>query len=102
MSITMSVKNFLKTRYHISKDKKELNSVQRIGCDINNLRVKSDFSIEHLFESEEIGTMWSDSKKEIDIFSIPDGSGGVNPGDRRALCYLISKLKPSSVLEVGT
>lgn len=98
----MRLKQFLKAKYQISKDMKELNSIQRIGCEINNLRYKSDLSIEYLFESGEIENMWNDSKKEIDIFSIPDGSGGVNPGDRRALYYLISKLKPSSVLEVGT
>jgi predicted O-methyltransferase YrrM len=92
----------IKTNYFISKEMKELNSIQQIGCEINNLRFKSDLSIEHLFESREIEKMWSDSKKEIDIFNIPDGSGAVNPGDRRAIYYLISKLKPSSVLEVGT
>jgi len=47
-------------------------------------------------------SMWSDLKKKIDRFTIPDGTGGVNPGDRRAIYYLISKLKPSSVLEIGT
>jgi predicted O-methyltransferase YrrM len=102
MSIVTRLKQFLKTKYQLSRDKKELNSIQRIGCDINNLRNKSDLSIQHLFESTEIENMWNDSKKEIDNFSIPDGSGAVNPGDRRAIYYLVSKLKPSSVLEVGT
>lgn len=98
----MGLKQFVKTRYSISKDKKELNSIERIGSEINNLRYKNDLSIENLFESGDIEKMWSDSKKEIDFFSIPDGSGGVNPGDRKALYYLISKIQPSSVLEVGT
>lgn len=98
----MGLKQILKTRYHISKERKELNSIQRIKCDLNNLRNSSDVSIKNLFESEEIENMWKDSKEEIDFFSIPDGSGGVNPGDRRALYYVISKFKPSSVLEIGT
>lgn len=64
--------------------------------------MKNDLLPENLFESSEIEKMWNDSKKEIDIFRIPDGSGGINPGDRKAIYYLISKIKPSSVLEVGT
>ncbi|MEP6949076.1 MAG: class I SAM-dependent methyltransferase [Ginsengibacter sp.] len=98
----MGLKQFVKTRYSISKDKKELNSIERIGGELNNLRYKNDLSIENLFESGDTEKMWSDSKKQIDSFSIPDGSGGVNPGDRKALYYLICKVQPSSVLEVGT
>ncbi|MEO8764880.1 MAG: hypothetical protein ABI416_11360, partial [Ginsengibacter sp.] len=98
----MKLPKFLKTRYYISRDRKELNAVEKNVCDTSNLRNKSDLSIENLFKSTEIENLWKDSKKEIDFFTIPDGSGGVNPGDRRALYYLISKLKPSSILEVGT
>ncbi len=35
-------------------------------------------------------------------FEIPDGTGGVNPGDRRAIFYLVSYLQARSVLEIGT
>ncbi len=98
----MGLKKFLKTRYSILNDKKELNAIQKAGCDLTNLRNLKDLSIENLFTSGEIQRIWDDSKKEIDTFTIPDGSGGVNPGDRKALYYLICKLKPSSVLEVGT
>lgn len=106
----MSVKQFLHrmvpstigNKYHILKDMNGLNSVHRIECEIKNLRHKSDLSVEYLFEHAEIEKMWNDSKKEIDIFSFPDDAEGVNLGDRRAIYYLISKLKPSSVLEVGT
>jgi predicted O-methyltransferase YrrM len=93
---------FIRTRYIISKDLRELNSIQRIDCDLSNLRKKSNLSMENLFQSGEIEKQWSNSKKEIDAFRIPDGSGGVNPGDRRAIYYLISYLKPSTVLEIGT
>ncbi len=33
---------------------------------------------------------------------LPEMTGGVNPGDRRALYYLIRRTKPRSVLEIGT
>jgi predicted O-methyltransferase YrrM len=98
----MKLPKFLRTTYDISRDRKELNAIQQTRCDTSNLRNKGDLSIENLFKSGEIDNLWGDSKKEIDLFTIPDGSGGVNPGDRRALYYLISKLKPASVLEVGT
>jgi len=98
----MKLKQFLKTRYQKSKDIKELNSIHQTGCETFNLRPKSDSSLENLFGPGEIEKMWNESKKEIDMFRIPDGSGGVNPGDRRAIYYLIGKFKPSSVLEVGT
>lgn len=39
---------------------------------------------------------------ELKAFEIPDGTGGVNPGDRRAIYYLVSYFRPRSVLEVGT
>ena len=35
-------------------------------------------------------------------YGILSSSGGVNPGDRRALYYLMAALKPRSVLEIGT
>src|ERR1019366_1810559 len=102
MNIAKRLKQLLKTRYHISNEKKEFNAIPKVVCEIDNLRYKSAQSIENLFKSEEIQNRWNASKKEIDILSIPDGSGGVNPGDRRAIYYLICKFKPSSVLEVGT
>ena len=110
MSISATLKQILpgiissdfKNKYLISKDTRKLNSIQQIECELSNLRLKNDCFLENLFESAEIEEMWNDSKKEISIFEIPDGSGGINHGDRKALYYLISKLKPSSVLEVGT
>jgi predicted O-methyltransferase YrrM len=38
-----------------------------------------------------------------DLCRIEDGAtGAVNPGDRRALFYLVGALKPVSILEIGT
>lgn len=92
----------IKTRYRIFNDTKKLNSIQKIDCELNNLCSKSDLIIEDVFQSAALESRWNDSKKQFDTFKIPDGSGGINHGDRRAIYYLISKLKPSAVLEVGT
>ena len=83
-------------------DRKQLETIQRIECKGDNLRYKSDLSLSEIFSTREIESMWLDSEKEINQFNIPDGAGGVNPGDRRAVYYLINAIKPSSVLEIGT
>ena len=36
------------------------------------------------------------------MFDIPDGTGGVNLGDRRTIFYLVNRFKHESVLEIGT
>src|SRR5258708_7087950 len=73
-----------------------------MDCDTKNLRPIKGLSLSDILNSEEIHIDWKESKIKIDIFEILDGTGGVNPGDRRAIYYLISKLKPISVLEIGT
>lgn len=86
----------------IRSEMKELLSIQQLECDVRNLRSKSQTNFKDLFDSKEIEMMWSDSIKQTNSFAIPDGTGGVNPGDRRALYYLISALNTSFVLEIGT
>lgn len=96
--VPASVKAAIRRR----RDIKDLNAIQRIDCEVGNLRRHSTISLDDIFNAGEIERIWHVSKKEINRFKIPDGTGGVNPGDRRAVYYLISKLMPSSVLEVGT
>lgn len=93
---------FLKNRILVVRDLKSLRTIHKLACETTHLRRASDVSLERIWGSPGIGRMWDDSKKRMDAFGIPDGSGGVNPGDRRAIYYLISALQPSSVLEVGT
>ncbi len=98
-SMTPSI---VKKRIRLWKDLKQLESTQRAECKTDNLRDKSDISLSDIFNSHEIEGMWHVSEKEIKQFSIPDGTGGVNPGDRRAIHYLINAIRPLSVLEIGT
>lgn len=79
-----------------------LNSLNRINCDTSNLLAKDNVELTKIFNSDEINSLWAESIKGIDAFNIPDFTGGVNPGDRRAIFYLISYFKPNSVLEIGT
>ena len=105
-NITRLIPSSIRTRYRIHqkirKENAELNSIGRIDCETGNLRREKDLSLDDLLCSREVENAWDEAKKEIDAFNIPDGTGGVNPGDRKALYYLISQLKPKSVLEVGT
>jgi predicted O-methyltransferase YrrM len=94
--------SFLKGRGGFPHEMKALRAVRKLECAPGNLLSSKDVSLAGIFLSRDIDAMWMSSKKELDSFGIPDGTGGVNPGDRRALYYLISHFKPSSVLEIGT
>jgi len=41
MNIAKRLKQLLKTRYHISNEKKEFNAIPKVVCEIDNLRYKS-------------------------------------------------------------
>jgi len=98
--IPESVKRSLRIR----RQKKELQQIQRLECDVEYLKSMNDIDLRGVFASHEIEIRWNDAKKRIDMCAIPDeaGTGGINLGDRRAMFYLISRFKPSSVLEIGT
>ena len=80
----------------------KLNSLSRVKCDTSKLLSKGNVELTKIFNLEKINSSWAESKKEIEAFNIPDFTGGVNPGDRTAIFYLIRYFKPKSVLEIGT
>lgn len=55
-----------------------------------------------IFGSEEIRDEWRAVSPELDALQIAKGAGGINPGDARAIFYLIRYFRPRSVLDVGT
>jgi predicted O-methyltransferase YrrM len=80
----------------------DLRRVPRRPCDVALLRAASSLRLDDVFDVQATGPAWRDSAKRTGAFALPDGTGGVNPGDRRAIHSLIGVLAPSSVLEVGT
>ncbi len=71
--------------------------------DAANLRKSSSVRLPEIFCDRGIEAAWEEDHKAIvALFADLDRYGGVNPGDRRALYYLIMALKPRNVLEVGT
>jgi predicted O-methyltransferase YrrM len=65
-------------------------------------RLEPGLKLSDIFYSEKLEKEWHDAEPRLSICEIPDGTGGVNPGDRRALFYLTRALNAHSVLEIGT
>jgi predicted O-methyltransferase YrrM len=61
-----------------------------------------DINLDDVWNSEELFNEWNKVEQTLKALVIPDETGGVNPGDRRALYYLVKYLNPLRVLEVGT
>ncbi|MCB9989392.1 MAG: class I SAM-dependent methyltransferase [Rhodospirillales bacterium] len=81
----------------------QLVSLPKGNFDPANLRSFSSVALADVFEDQGIGKTWDDDHNAIaSLFGNDDNMGGVNPGDRRAIYYLIMALKPQDVLEVGT
>ena len=73
--------------------------------EVANLRPISGTDVAETFSHHgAIATEWSDVSSQIDrIVLIEDmTTAGVNPGDRRAIYYLIRAFRPRRVLEIGT
>ena len=49
-----------------------------------------------------ISEEWQNVQNRMSSLPIPLGTGGVNPGDRRAIYYLVRFFQPERVLEIGT
>lgn len=54
-----------------------------------------------IFSAQEAEAGWNSASPRIDSLGITP-EAGMNPGDRRALYYLVRYLRPNGVLEIGT
>ena len=93
---------FLKRRRQIRGEVKELRRIPSLSCDSEDLLPARDCNLEQIFNSEEIAQAWETIRPALEAFELPDGTGEVNRGDRRAIFYLISYFEPQTVLEIGT
>ena len=86
------------------RDRKRLGVVRPLQFDATHLRRTSDCALLlAAFTDASIEPSWKAAQAEIGaVMSDSDLYGGVNPGDRRALFYLVTALRPRFVLEVGT
>lgn len=86
----------------IRREAAELRRIPSLGCAVERLLPAGEINLEGIFNSGEIARAWGAMRPALEVFEIPDGNGGVNPGDRMAMFYLASYFKPHSVLEIGT
>jgi predicted O-methyltransferase YrrM len=92
-------KSFLQTLID-TRDRMRLASVPRQTFNHANLGTLDPGTI---FSDRKIEDSWNESHEVIkSTYGDDDRFGGINPGDRRALYFLIRALKPENVLEVGT
>ncbi|MGK7933885.1 MAG: class I SAM-dependent methyltransferase [Microcystaceae cyanobacterium] len=82
--------------------REQLQEIPMNACDSINLANISDPQLREWLNDQEVAMAWESVKGEINNLRLPEMTGGVNPGDQRAIFYLISALKPKTVLEVGT
>jgi predicted O-methyltransferase YrrM len=90
-------------RYVNAVGQLQLQKVPTKRFDAGNLRSFASPELFRIFHTRWLLPAWEEDDATIaGLFGGGDYSGGVNPGDRRALYYLIMALKPRNVLEVGT
>jgi len=68
----------------------------------NNLVSIKEINLRYILNNDEILNSWKNWEEKLNALNFIDFMGGVNPGDQRAIFYLIRYLKPKAVLEIGT
>jgi predicted O-methyltransferase YrrM len=75
----------------------------RLDFDATRLRSADSIDLGAIWNAPSIADAFARDLAGISgLMPAQDVSGGVNPGDRRAIYYLASHFKPRSVLEIGT
>jgi predicted O-methyltransferase YrrM len=99
------IPNFIQkqlTAIRVYKEQEEYNSLKKLTCNTENLYDAKEVSLEHIFKNEDILKSLKKWEEKLNTLGIPDFTGGVNPGDRKALFFLIRYFQPKNVLEIGT
>jgi cephalosporin hydroxylase len=89
----------------VQRERATLRGLPTATLDTTNLRAITGANLADAFSPHgPITAEWSEVSSQIDrIILIEDmTTAGVNPGDRRAIHYLVRALRPNRVLEIGT
>src|SRR5262245_53317788 len=85
------------------RERLQFERAKPVDCDVHSLTEGvTDTDLEGLFRYEELADEWRAVDEEIEQQHISKTGNAVNPGDRRAIYYLVRQLKPAAVLEIGT
>jgi predicted O-methyltransferase YrrM len=98
------IRIYRQNRQYIHLEKRELKTISQLACDSRSLRRVTASEIQAIFKSPSIEQEWTEISDTLNgLCNITDGAtGAVNPGDRRALYYLIRGFHARNVLEIGT
>lgn len=66
------------------------------------MRTMTSARLGQAFRSDRVDEEWRAIENEPVVMGITEKAGGVNPGDRRAIYYLVRHFRPRTVLEIGT
>ncbi|MEA5620674.1 class I SAM-dependent methyltransferase [Cronbergia sp. UHCC 0137] len=80
----------------------EISALKTAKCEVQNLRRFSSQWLNSVFLDAQANAEWEVDKVYLNALKMPEMTGGVNPGDQRAMYYLVRTLKPTSILEIGT
>src|SRR6266511_3475177 len=98
------INKYLERRRHIKREQQALREIPVLSGSSAPLKILTPGDLNKLLNCPDLQADWSRVQHELDVAcQIEDGTtGGVNPGDRRAVWYLIRGLNARSVLEIGT
>ncbi len=92
----------IKDRMRAWRDHMQLLWTPLMRCDSANLGQMSAEQLGAIFLDQGAATDWVRHQHLLEDLALPDFTGGVNRGDQQAVYYLVRKLRPSSILEIGT
>jgi predicted O-methyltransferase YrrM len=102
--MTGTLTRVLQQHLRVARESHALRQVPSTPCGSHALRWLTAADLARIFNSSEILGEWQSKEPFLKrACPIQDGrTGGVNPGDRRAVWYLVYGLGARSVLEIGT
>ena len=104
MLLFEDIRSWWRARKNTRAEEAMLSKLPRAEIDTSKLGKIDKGEIERILTEPKLHEEWLAVAKEIDrLILIEDmKTGGVNPGDRRALYYLVRALGLKRVLEIGT
>ena len=102
--MTGKLARVLQQHLRVARESRALRQVPGMPCGSHALRPLTVADLVRIFNSPDILREWQRKEPYLkQACPIEDGrTGGVNPGDRRAVWYLVYGLGARSVLEIGT
>jgi predicted O-methyltransferase YrrM len=81
---------------------REFRTVPRVAADPGALGTLGLSPLAAMLRPDAVLVPWTEDHRALEALALPEMTGGVNPGDQRALHALVLGLGPRAILEVGT